>query len=129
VIRQLQEKFTSQGVAFWLVYIDPGQGAKAIEHHMREYGYTCGALRDPDHTLVKLTGVRVTPEAAVFIPGKSGARMVYRGRIDDQYVALGVTRPAPNRHDLDEVLQEILSGKPVQTATTRAVGCFISDLK
>ncbi len=129
VIRRLHEKFSPQGVAFWLVYIDPGQGAKAIEKHMREYGYTCGVLRDPEHTLVALTGARVTPEAAVFVPGKPAARMVYRGRIDDQYVEFGVTRPAPTRHDLEEVLQDILKGKPLESATTRAVGCFISDLK
>jgi AhpC/TSA family len=129
LLNQIFQKYTSQGVAFWLVYVDPSQGPDAIEKHMREFDYHFGVLRDPDHTLVKLTGAQVTPEAAVFVPEKSGARLVYRGRIDDQYVKFGVTRPKPTTHDLEQVLQEILAGKPVKESTSRAVGCFISDLK
>jgi len=129
LLNQIFGKFSPQGVAFWLVYVDPSQGARAIEQHMHEYNYHFGALRDPGHTLVKQTGAQVTPEAAVFVPGKSGARMVYRGRIDDQYVDFGTTRPAPTTHDLEQVLQDILEGKAIKETTTRAVGCFISDLK
>lgn len=129
LLNQIFGKFSPQGVAFWLVYVDPSQGARAIEQHMHEYNYHFGALRDPRHTLVKLTGAQVTPEAAVFVPGKSGPRMVYRGRIDDQYVDFGAARPAPTTHDLEQVLQDILEGKPIKETTTLAVGCFISDLK
>jgi hypothetical protein len=128
-LHKLYDKFSPQGVAFWLVYVDPHQGAKAIEQHMREFSYRFGALRDPTHALVKLTGAQVTPEAVVFVPMKSGLRMVYRGRIDDQYVDFGVTRPAPTTHDLENVLEELVEGKTVQPRTTRAVGCFISDLQ
>jgi peroxiredoxin len=128
-LHKLYDQFSTQGVAFWLVYVDPRQGPKAIEEHMHEFNYRFGALRDPKHELVKLTGALVTPEAAVFVPGKSQPRMVYRGRIDDQYVDFGVTRPAPTTHDLDDVLEAIVTGKTVQPHTTRAVGCFISDLK
>jgi peroxiredoxin len=128
-LHKLYDKFSPQGVAFWLVYVDPRQGPKAIEEHMHEFSYRFGALRDPEHALVRLTGAVVTPEAAVFVPGGSGPRMVYRGRIDDQYVDFGVTRPAPTTHDLDDVLEAIVNGKTVQPRTTRAVGCFISDLK
>jgi hypothetical protein len=128
-LHKLYDKFSPQGVAFWLVYVDPHQGPKAIEEHMREFSYRFGALRDPNHALVKLTGAQVTPEAVVFTPTPSGLRMVYRGRIDDQYVDFGVTRPAPTTHDLENILQELVEGKTVQPRTTRAVGCFISDLK
>jgi AhpC/TSA family len=128
-LHKLYQKYSSQGVKFWLVYVDPHQGPAAIEKHMREFSYRCGALRDPKHELVKLTGAKVTPEAAVFAPSSSGPKMVYCGRIDDQYVDFGVTRPAPTTHDLANVLEELVEGKTVQPRTTRAVGCFISDLK
>jgi hypothetical protein len=71
-----------------------------------------------------MTGVRVTPEAAVFVSGQ----IVYRGRIDNRYVAFGKTRPAPTAHDLEAALETILKGKPVTNATTTAIGCFIPDL-
>ena len=78
---------------------------------------------------MKLTGVRVTPEVAVFIPDGSQPKMVYRGRIDDKYVELGKERPQPTTHDLERVLKIIAEGKPLKTETTRAVGCFIADLE
>jgi len=136
-VGRLVQEFASHGVAFELVYVDPGEPSEEIRQHMRDYGYHVAALRDNEHALVKMTGAKVTPEAAVFVPASSGAsrdsvgteRMVYRGRIDDQYVDFGKTRPAPTTHDLEDVLQAIVQGKPVSIQTTRAVGCFIQDLK
>jgi AhpC/TSA family len=124
-VRRLHEKFASVGVAFWLVYPDAGESVEVIRQHLNEYGYRLNALRDPHHALVKMTGVRVTPEAAVFVAG----RLVYRGRIDNRFVAFGKTRPAPTAHDLEEVLDAIRKGRtPATEITTPAVGCFISDL-
>jgi hypothetical protein len=128
-VGRLVQEFASPTVQFSLVYVDPGESSGEIREHMRDYGYRVPALRDNEHTLVKMTGVKVTPEAAVFVPGPSGVRMVYRGRIDDQYVDFGKTRPAPTTHDLEVVLQAIVQGRTVATPTTRAVGCFIQDLK
>ena len=87
------------------------------------------ALRDNEHALVKMTGAKVTPEAAVFVLGQSAARMVYRGRIDDQYVDFSKARPAPTTHDLEDVLEAIVRGRTVIAQNTRAVGCFIQDLR
>ncbi len=134
LLHRIHDRYATKGVAFWLVYVDPRQSSEAIEKHLKEYDYAFGALRDPKHELVKLTGAQVTPEAAVFISSRSGAggearpRMVYRGRIDDQYVAFGVTRPAATTHDLEDILEKIIAGKPLQQTKTKAVGCFISDL-
>jgi hypothetical protein len=55
--------------------------------------------------------------------------MVYRGRIDDRFVAFGKTRAAPTTHDLDQILEEIIRGKSISNKTTTAIGCFISDLR
>jgi hypothetical protein len=125
-ITRLYNKFASSGVTFWLVYPDPDESVETIRQHIREYDYRLSVLRDPQHTLVKKTGVRVTPEAAVFLPA---GRMVYRGRIDDRYVAFGRARPAPTTRDLERILEAILAGEPITTKTTTAIGCFISDLR
>ena len=125
-VRRLHEKFANSGFRFYLVYPDPGESSEIIRTHIKEHEYRLGALRDPEHKLVKLTGARVTPEAAVFSPG---GRMVYRGRIDNRYVAFGKARPAPTTRDLEEVLDAMLEGKPVTKKTTAAIGCFIPDLR
>lgn len=123
-VRRLYEKFAANGVTFWLVYPDPDETVEMIRQHIKEYDYHLGALRDPGHALVKMTGVRVTPEAAVFL----SRRLVYRGRIDNRYVAFGKARPAPTIHDLEQVLETILKGKTITNETTTAIGCFIPDL-
>ena len=124
-IRRLHEKFASSGVAFWLVYPDAGEAVEVIRQHVKDYEYRLRVLRDPRHALVKMAGVRVTPEAAVFVAG----RLVYRGRIDNRFVAFGKARPAPTAHDLEDVIAAVLKGRtPATEITTPAVGCFISDL-
>jgi len=125
-VRRLNDKFAKSDVRFWLVYPDQGESGEIIRNHIKEYEYRLSALRDPEHKLVKITGAQVTPEAAVFLPG---GRMVYRGRIDDRYVALGKARPAPTTRDLEQVLEAILEGKQVTNKTTAAIGCFIPDLR
>ena len=124
-IGRLYDTYAPKGIRFWLVYVDPKQPAEAARKHIAEYGYRAPALLDPHHELVSLTGAEVTPEAVVY----SGHRIVYRGRIDDRYVAFGKARPAAGTHDLENVIAALAAGKAVSPRTTRAIGCFISDLK
>jgi hypothetical protein len=69
--------------------------------------------------------VRVTPEAAVFVPGGG---FVYHGRIDNRHHDLGVARPEATSRDLREALAAVLSGKPVAPASAPAIGCYIPNL-
>ena len=128
-IRHLHERFAPKGVAFYPVYPDRDEQASAITKHMKEYGYQCGALRDPDHVLVKMVAAEITPEAAVFISGASGQKLVYAGRIDDRYVDFGKWRPEATKHNLQDVLEAILEGQEITFSRTKAVGCFIRDLR
>ncbi|HEY2945014.1 MAG TPA: redoxin domain-containing protein [Vicinamibacteria bacterium] len=128
-LRRLQDRFAGKGVAFWLVYPDPSETPDAIRRHQRDFGLGFHALRDPQHELVKATRATVTPEAAVFVAGAAGPRMVYRGRIDDRYVDFGRSRPAPTSRDLREVLQALAAGRTLASRTTPAVGCFIAPLE
>lgn len=124
VVQRLQATFAPKGVSFWLVYPNPADSAEAIRKHLKAFAYPVHALRDPDHDLVKLTGVVVTPEAAVYDRGRT---LVYHGRLDDRYVNIGIERPAPTRHDLADALTATLAGQRVRDAETQAVGCYIAD--
>ena len=111
-------------MSFRLVYPNPAESAAAIRDHLKAYGYPVEGLRDPRHLLVKQAEISITPEAAVY--ARDG-RLMYRGRIDDRYVSLGVERPAPTRRDLFEALTDTLAGQPVREPRTQAVGCYVSD--
>ena len=123
-IRRVEEAFVRSGVRFWLVYADADTSSEAIRKHIKEYRLPQRALRDPRHTLVRLAQARVTPEGAVFLPGR---RLVYHGRIDNRYADLGKERPEATQHDLEEVLKAIVQGKPVPYSTAKAVGCYIPE--
>jgi len=125
LVGRLDTEYSGEGIRFWLVYPDANEGAPAIRHHREQYAYPCGFLRDTEHHLVNMTGARITPEAAVYVPGADRPRLVYCGRIDDQYVAFGQERPAPTRSDLREVLDAVATGQPPEFRRTEAVGCTI----
>lgn len=124
VVHQLSDTYSAKGVQFWLVYPNPFDTPAGIRKHLADYAYKNGALLDPSHVLARLAKASVTPEAAVF---DAAGHELYHGRIDDRYVNLGLERPAPTRHDLEEALSAVVAGKPVPEASATAVGCFISD--
>src|ERR1700736_6117262 len=103
-IQRLSAKNAGKAV-FFLVYPSKKETADSIRKHDREFGYRLAALRDPQHILVKQSQAQITPEAAVF---DAQRRLVYHGRIDNLYEDFGHART---------------------TATTPAVGCYISDLE
>jgi hypothetical protein len=125
VIQQISKQF-EQDASFWLVYPDKNDGPEDIRKDLADYGYHLPALRDADHALVKLGHVQITPEVAVF---SRHHKLVYDGRIDNWYVALGNPRPAATTHELEEAIRATLSGKAVQRPEVRGVGCYISDLE
>lgn len=125
-VRRLYAEFAQKGVEFYLVFPDRDESAATIRGHLDEYDYPLEALRDVEHDLVERTGASITPEVAVFTPG---GEMVYRGRIDNRYVDFGRARAKATRHDLQLALDAVLEGQVVDNSRTRAVGCFIADLK
>lgn len=124
-VKRLAQKFADK-VKFRLIYPGADETSEAIRKHLSDYEYSLEALRDEQHALVKLTGAQVTPEAAVFVRDKKEWRLVYRGRIDDRYLAFGKMRPAPTVRDLELTLEAVSKGKTLKLRTTTAIGCFIS---
>jgi thiol-disulfide isomerase/thioredoxin len=124
-IQQVSKEYADRA-SFWLVYPDKTETPPAIRKYLQDYGYHLPALRDPEHVLVKLGHAQITPEVAVFDRNR---RLVYDGRIDDWYVDLSRTRPAPTTHELEDAIRAASAGKPVAKSEVRGVGCYISDLE
>ena len=111
---------------FWFVYPDKNTSAEQISEHLRQFAISIPALRDPSHALVKRAAATITPEVAVF---DANARLLYHGRIDNLYEIAGRSRPAATTHELQEVLEAVIAGKPSPFLSSPAVGCYISDLE
>lgn len=67
-------------------------------------------------------GARWTPEAVLISPG---GEVVYRGRVNDLYYALGKHRSQPRSADLALAVEQALSGAEVVPSRTDAIGCPI----
>ena len=125
-LARLCRDYTTRGVLFYAVYVDPETSEAQAQQHARAFGLSCLVLCDPQHRLVQEAGATITPEAAVFTPDR---KRRYRGRIDDRFPRLGQRRASITSPDLRNALDAVLAGKPVATPLTRAVGCLMPTLK
>ncbi len=125
-IRRLSAEFSTQGIDFRLVYVNPRESDEATRAHAIKFGYTMPLLHDREHGLVKRLGITVTPEVAIV---GGGGGLLYRGRIDDRYADIGIDRQTPTRRDFADALTAVVAGRPIATPTTRAVGCIVADLQ
>ena len=111
-------------VRSYIVYVESDLTAETGRRHAKEYGFTCPALLDPKHELVRAAGATVSPEAALFSPA---GELVYRGRIDDRVTDFGKRRVQPTRRDLRQALEAFLAGRPIPDRRTKAIGCYIPE--
>lgn len=125
VIQQISAQH-ARDASFWLVFPDKDETPQTIHSYLQQYAYRLPALRDPDHALVRLAQVQITPEVAVF---NRNHQLLYDGRIDNWFIDLGRSRPAPTTHELADALQAALAGKMPPANHVRGVGCYISDLE
>ena len=122
-IQRICSEYGPKQVSCNLVYVDPDLTVAEVKKHVKDFGYSnLPAILDSSQQLVKAAGATITPETAII--GPSG-QVLYRGRIDNVYAALGKRRPEATERDLRKALDEILSNKPVSTPQTQAIGCYI----
>jgi len=125
LLQEMSVKYGSEA-AFWLVFPDKNESPESIRSYLQEFNYKLPALRDTEHSLVKKSGAKVTPEVAVF---NSKRALVYHGRIDDLYREFGKARRAATTHELADAIEAASKGAAPPSAAAEGVGCFISDLK
>jgi hypothetical protein len=123
-IQHICGDYAAKGVSCTLVYSDLTLDAAAIRKHHSDFGYpdSIPGMKDTGHKLADATGATITPQAAIV--GKGG-KVLYLGRIDNFYAALGKPRRQATEHDLRQALDEVLAGQPVTHPKTQAVGCYI----
>jgi thiol-disulfide isomerase/thioredoxin len=125
-LKRLSGEFAPRGVVFSMVYADPDETSDNIRQHMEQYGFPGAVIRDPAHALVRRAKATVMPEAAVF---SATGKLLYHGRIDNRFVALGKAMASPTRHDLEDAIRAALDGRPQPEASAPAVGCYLADVE
>jgi hypothetical protein len=128
-MQRLTKQYEPAGVRIWFVYPNPGDNANVIRAHNLEFAITANSALDTTQNLVHLAGATVTPEVAILVPERGSLRPVYRGRIDDRYLALGTERPLAVHHDLEQAIRAVLAAKPVPPPGGPSIGCSIVALK
>ena len=73
--------------------------------------------------LTKFLNASVAPEC--FVLNKLN-KIIYSGRIDDQYFSPGRKRQVITSRDLDAAISNLVLGKIQLTQTTKAIGCIIN---
>jgi hypothetical protein len=124
-LNRLHDTLEPRGVRMIVVEADPKITRAEAQKHAQEYQIAPPVVVDNEHRWVKFAMAKKTPEAVVFSPR---GEILYRGRIDDQYVGLGKRRMQVTTHDLQDALKAILADRPVPNAVTEAMGCYIPDL-
>ena len=69
-------------------------------------------------------GATVAPQVVVY--DEKQERILYSGRINNLYEAVGNRRKKPSIHDLEQALQSINDNQAIINSKTQAVGCLIN---
>ena len=117
-MKQMAESYEKQGILFVGINSNSSEPEAEAREQARKHGHTFPIAKDPGNKVADLYDAKRTPEAFVVTPD---GKVRYHGRIDDNSEdAARVSSP-----DLKNALDALASGKPVQSAETKAFGCTI----
>jgi thiol-disulfide isomerase/thioredoxin len=125
-LARLHEAYSGKGVKFVGVNSNSQDTPAKVADHARRHAVPFPVVKDAGNKVADQFAAKRTPEA--FLLDGSG-KVLYRGRIDDQF-GIGYRRPGkPTRRDLACAIDEVLAGKAVSKPTTEVAGCFIGRVK
>lgn len=121
--RKTVEKFSAQGVAFIGINSNsektvPGDNFDGMVARMKQYNFPWVYVRDKSQDVAWAYGALRTPHFYLFDQER---KLIYTGRGVD--FPNDVSRVTVN--DLDNALEDFVSGKPVRKAVTNPIGCNV----
>ena len=125
-LKELYKKYSNKNVEFVGVFPNYYADLDSIATFKEKYSIPFELIIDKDSKLTKHFKASITPE--VFVES-AGGKLLYSGRIDDSFYAIGKRRNVITSTELSDALIQIVSGHPVAVPKTQAVGCIISISK
>ena len=121
VLDQLRSDPRTSDAKLYGVLSNPDISWREAAEFVDDFGIEFPVILDTAGDLARRLNPRVTAESFVV---STANRLVYRGRIDDRFVAVGRLRTRITSHDLREVLEALTQGKTPGPYETEATGCF-----
>ena len=123
-LNKLHGDARANGVALYGVLSNPDITWRQSADFVDEFSIAFPVILDSTGDLALRLGPRVMSEAFVI---STADRVVYRGRIDDRFAAVGRLRTRISSHDLRSVIEALADGGQPEPHATEAIGCFHHD--
>jgi peroxiredoxin len=124
-LNRLAEKFTRQGVVFTGVFPNASiSTAETRQAFAKKYKISFPLIADPEYRITDALQASITPE--LYIRYIKTGKVVYQGKIDNQYEAVGKRRQQITEHYAERAIMSILQGLEPEVTYTDAIGCYIS---
>lgn len=123
-MNELQSAYRDRGVQLIAINSNdtrnyPDDDFPSMVKRATSQGFTFPYLRDEDQSVAEKFRATHTPEFFVF--GGPERRLVYHGKMDDNY-----QKPEEVKHRyLRDAVEAVLAGRPVPVAETHSIGCTI----
>jgi thiol-disulfide isomerase/thioredoxin len=125
-LKELYKKYSEQNVNFIGVFPNSYSTQKEINEFKKKYSIPFELILDKDQTFTKHFNATITPEVFIEDVNKT---LLYSGRIDDSFYALGKRRTVVTSTELADALSQISLKQTITVSKTQAVGCIISASK
>jgi peroxiredoxin len=122
-LKTLYKKYHQQ-VEFVGVFPNEGVSAADLQAFKTTYAIPFRLMTDSGNVLTKKFHATVTPE--VFVQNAK-EELIYSGRIDNSFYAVGKRRKLVTTHELEDALSQYTSGHDIAVPKTQAVGCIITE--
>ncbi len=122
-VARLAERDSTRGVAWVMAFPEEGITEENIRKFRKEYSLALPSFLDPSNALCCELGVEIIPSVVVI---SARGQLLYRGRIDNRFQSLGVSRGPPTIRDLENVVNALVAGTPLPPTATPAVGCVLA---
>ena len=117
---------TEAGGRFYLVHARTDLPDERTRDHASRYKLSMPVIVDRSHTLVKLLGATVTPEAFVLrIDENGGHTVLYQGSVNNLYGSVGNRRVNVTEHHLRDAIRSAAAEEAVVPSRRTPFGCFI----
>ncbi len=113
-----------KGIEFYGIVSQPYTTRKETAKYAKDYEIPFPVLFDPAASVAAWLKPTHVPEAFVLNPE---GKVLYRGRIDNWYIAPGKPRGTVTSHDLNDAMEAVAAGKSPAVAKTEPVGCFFEE--